>query len=113
MGTGQSFAKWLKPAGCLLFLGLFIAVTVILFTDRGTPVEGYSAPESSEYYAQHLDELAAELEENLLPRFEGIEAHCRVQDGAVVVTVPEDELFTVLSGVIYYYDQELFEFVAE
>ena len=113
MGTGQSFVKWLRPAGCVLFLGLFIAVTVILLTDRGAPVEGYSPPESSEYYAQHLDELAQELEENLLPLFEGIDANCRVEDGTVVVTVPEDELFTVLRGVIYYYDQDLFEFVGE
>ena len=111
MGTGQAFVKWIKPAGCALFLGLFILVTVILFTAKGAPVKGYDPPQDSDYYSEHLPELAQELQENMFPLIEGAEgAGCRVEDGKVAVTAPEEAMTAVRSGVIHYYDAQLFVF---
>ena len=56
MTAGEQFVKWIKPAGCVLFLGIFAAFLVICFTAKA-PVEGYTVPHDSQYYAQHLDEL--------------------------------------------------------
>lgn len=112
MGTGESFVKWLRPFGCVLFLGMGILITVMLFTVKGTPVEGYTPPQSSEYYSENPDELSEEIRENLLPLI-GCDAECGVRDGKVVVTVSEKDIVSVRSGIIYYYDENLFEFNEE
>ena len=31
MTAGEQFVKWIKPAGCVLFLGIFAAFLVICF----------------------------------------------------------------------------------
>ena len=114
MGTGQAFVKWLRPAGCVLFLGLFIVVTIFLFTAKGVPVEGYEPPHDSEYYAGHLDELAEELNTNMLPKLEdGAAASFQVEGGQVVVTASDEDMFTVRNSIIHYYDEDLFQFVTE
>ena len=111
MGTGQAFVKWLRPAGCALFLGMFILVTILLFTAKGAPVEGYVPTEGSEYYAQHLIELKAELEENLLPKLDIAGADIEVRGDILLITAEAGDLQTVRLAVIHYYDQDLFEFV--
>ena len=110
MGTGEAFVKWLRPAGCVLFLGIMILTVVVCFTAKGAPVEGYSAPRNSEYYSENLDELETELTERLFPLME-TEASCKVLNGKVVVMAPADDMTVVRSGVLYYYDDGLFEFV--
>ncbi|MGM9521127.1 MAG: hypothetical protein ACI3VB_01440 [Oscillospiraceae bacterium] len=112
MGTGQAFVKWLRPAGCVLFLGLFITVTVILFTAKGTPVEGYTAPQSSEYYSEHLDELAREINENLIPLLDIPWAKAERTGDVVTICAEGESLSTVRFAVIHYYDVELFEFLS-
>ena len=110
MGTGQAFVKGLRPAGCALFFGMFILVTALLFTAKGAPVEGYAPTESSEYYAEHLTELKAELEENLLPKLDIAGADIEVRGDILRITVNADDLQTLRLAVIHYYDVELFEF---
>ena len=112
MGTGEAFVKWLKPAGCALFLVLAILMTVTLFTAKGAPVKGYEAPESSEYYAENLSELASELESNMFPLMDA-PASCAVSDGKIVVTAPKEKMPLVRNGIVYYYDEKLFEFHEE
>lgn len=48
---------------------LLLSVLMVVFclTRGANPVPGYTPPHDSEYYAQHLDELAQELNENVLP----------------------------------------------
>ena len=113
MGTGEAFVKWLRPAGCVLFLGLFIIVTVFLFTSRGAMVEGYEPPQGSEYYREHPEELLSEVRDNLLTRLEGVECSCALSDGVVVITAPEEDIDVVRDSVTHYYDEELFRFQAE
>ena len=76
-------------------------------------MEGYEAPEDSGYYAQHLDELARELQDNMFPKIEDATASCAVEDGVVVVTASEEDMFTIRNSILRYYDEELFEFVSE
>ena len=71
MTAGQQFVKWLKPVGCGIFLLVFVLFFIMCFTAKA-PVEGYTVPHDSQYYAEHLDELKTELETNLFPRLDGI-----------------------------------------
>jgi len=109
---GRDFVRWLRPAGAALFLILSILTVIVCFTAKGTPVKGYKAPQTSEYYAQHPDELAAELTENLFPKL-GKKAAAAVSDGKVAVTAPAEDLQAVKYAVIHYYDESLFSFEPE
>ena len=110
MEAGRDFIKKLGPVGCALFLALFILVTVMLFTAKGAPVAGYEAPHSGEYYAEHLDELKAELEENLVPRLGVGRCEIEVSGEKLIVTASEEDIYKLRPAVIYYYGEELFEF---
>ena len=111
MRGGQDFIKWLRPAGCALFLGLFVLVTVILFTSKGAPVAGYEAPHTAEYYSGHLSELAEELSENLIPRLGVTSFQIDISGDRLSVTASEDDIYKIRPAVIHYYDADLFEWV--
>ena len=70
---------------------------------------GYTPPHDSDYYAQHLDELAQELNANVLPVLDGT-AHAEVRDGTVTVTASEKEYVPVRGAVLKFYDAALFTF---
>lgn len=110
MNTGEEFVKKLKPLGCAAFLLLTALTVLICFTSKGVAVDGYVPPQDSEYYAEHLDELKQEIEENLLPLI-GVNADLELTSNAVRITAGEDDLNTLRPRVIHYYDAELFEFV--
>ncbi len=110
METGQQFAKRLRPAGCVAVLVLAVIATALMFSAKGSVVEGYSKPETDEYYAQHLDELLTEIETNLLPKA-GIEnVELSLSDGVVAVTGPKEDLHDAYLAIIHYFDEDLFEF---
>ena len=111
MDAGREFVKKLRPAGCALFLVLFILVTVMLFTSKGAPVEGYEAQHESEYYAEHPDELKTELEDKLIPKLDIEWCEIEVSGGKVAVTAAEEDIYKIRPAFIYYYDAELFEFI--
>ena len=79
------------------------------------PVKDYEAPNSSEYYARSaetMEELLAEIDENVLPALEGV-IGSELADGKIIVKTTEQEFFKVRAAVLRYYDESLFEFVKE
>ncbi len=110
--SGQWLWKNLKPFGCILCLLLMVLMLVICFTTGRDPVKGYEAPQSTEYYAGNLTELVSELEENVLPRLEGI-VSCELSDGKVAITIEERVFASSRGAVLRYFDSSLFEFIME
>ena len=106
MTAGEQFVKWIKPAGCVLFLGIFAAFLVICFTAKA-PVEGYTVPHDSQYYAQPLDELKAELETNLFPRLEGIE-DCYISGDKLKIIISDAGFEKSSKAITHYYGENLF-----
>ena len=106
MTAGEQFVKWIKPAGCVLFLGIFAAFLVICFTAKA-PVEGYTVPHDSQYYAQHLDELKAELETNLFPRLEDIE-DCYISGDKLKIIISDAGFEKSSKAITHYYGENLF-----
>ena len=107
MTAGESFVKMLKPAGCILFLLLFVIFLIFCFTAKA-PLEGYVKPQTTEYYLTHLEELEQELETNMFPRLEGIE-DCYVNGDRLTIIISSDD-YEESSGIItHYYGKELFD----
>ena len=110
MTAGEEFVKKLRPVGCVVFLVMFAAFMTLCFTAAGNaPVKGYNPPHDTKYYSTHLDELRAELEENLLPQLEG-ETECEVNGDRLSVTVDAEHFDTVKKALVHYYTEKLFTF---
>ena len=86
-----------------------IAVILACFTSGRDPIPGYEPPETMEYYSAHPDELARELEENVLPELEG-GIGARVDGDTVTVTVTKDKFVVTRSAVLRYFDSALLDF---
>ena len=110
--SGQWLWKNLKPFGCILCLGLMVLMLLICFTAGRDPIPGYEAPQSTEYYSEHLAELESELEANVLPQLEGV-VSCELSGDKVLVTVSEESFAATRSAVLRYFDAGLFEFIME
>ena len=108
--SGQWLWKTLGPFGCVLALALMVMALVLCFTAGTDPIPGYEAPESGEYYAAHPEELARELRENVLPRFEG-EASAAVSGDKVIVTVEPERYAAARSALLHFFDKSLLEIV--
>ena len=106
---GAQIARWLGPVGGVFVLLLSALMGVFCFTAGANPVPGYTPPHDSDYYAQHLDELAQELNTNFLPVLDET-AHAEVSDGTVTVTASEKEYVPVRGAVLKFYDAALFTF---
>ncbi len=112
MQSGQWLWKNLKPFGCILCLVIMVLTVAICLTSGRNPIPGYEPPFESEYYAQHTEELTAELEENVFPHLEGI-LFWENDDGIITVTLAEESFAASRSAILRYFDAELFEFVME
>lgn len=108
MGTSEGFVKKIGYVGCAIFLLIFVLFLVMCFTTKA-PVEGYKAPHDSEYYAANIDELKAELEQNLLPKLDGIES-CTVSDGVLCIVISDEYYEQTAKAITHYYAKELFSF---
>lgn len=111
MNTGEDFVRKIKPIGCVLFLSLFVGFLLICFLG-GAPINGYTPPQDSEYYAEHLSELKEELEDNVFSELSGV-VGCELSDNRLCITVTAEEFDDVKYAVTFYYDEELFEFLKE
>lgn len=107
--AGQEFARAVRPAGCVLLLLILGAVLYICFTSGKDPLPGYEAPQSTEYYAQHLEELQTELETNVFPELEGISGST-VEEGHLRIGIQNDSFAVSRAAILRYYDLSLFEF---
>ena len=108
--AGQQFVKRIRPAGCVLFLALAVLVTAILLTSGRDPIPGYTAPETTEYYAEHPDALAAELEENVFPTLPEYDMSAEAADGCVIVTIDSEHFVVGRSALLRYFDKSLLTF---
>ncbi|HHU22773.1 MAG TPA: hypothetical protein GXZ52_05070 [Clostridiales bacterium] len=102
--------KKIGIAGCVLFLVLSILVAAVCVTAGRDPIPGYESPKAGEYYARHLDELEAELEENVFHRLEGIQ-DSYAEDGRLVVVISRENFAVSRAAILRYFDKSLFEFV--
>jgi hypothetical protein len=110
--TGQEFVKMIRPLGAAIFLIVGILFVIICFRAGSDPIPGYESPRGAEYYSQDagtLNELKAELEQNVFPKLEGV-AGCRVGDGVLIVTIESDSFAVTRSAILQYFDRSLFEF---
>ena len=106
MTAGQQFVKWIKPAGCGIFLVVFVLFLVMCFTAKA-PVEGYTIPHDSQYYAAHLDELKTELETNLFPKLDGIE-DCYISGDRLTIIIDSASFEESSGAITHYYGENLF-----
>ena len=109
MNTGEDFVRKIKPAGCAVFLLISVAFLIMCFTAGGAPIEGYSVPHDSDYYAEHIDELKAELDANVIPQLDGIES-CEVTGDKLTVTIDSSSFDESSGAITHYYRDELFIF---
>ncbi len=107
---GEEFIKKIRPAGCVLFIVLAVLVAAVCLTAGRDPIKGYEAPQTSEYYSQHLDELREELEANVFPQLDGV-AGSRIGDGVLIVELDTNSFAVTRSALLRYYDESLFELV--
>jgi len=110
MTAGEEFVKKLRPVGCAILLIAAIAVVAICLSSGRDPIKGYAAPESTEYYAAHPEELADELESRVLPELEGVRACLVRSDGLVEIVIDSEDFAVTRSAVLRYFDADLFIF---
>lgn len=110
MSAGEEFIKWIRPAGAVLVISLFILVTFMLFTAKGAPVDGYTPSESAEYYSEHLDELCDEINDRLIPKMELSDVTAEVTDGKIAVSGEYENVWRLRFAVIHYFNEDLFIF---
>lgn len=106
---GFQIVGWLRPFGSGLVILIFILFLVYAFSTGRAPIQGYTPPQDGTYYAQHLDALAAELNDVVLPLVDP-DAHAEETGRTVTVTIPSDRFITTRAAVLRYFDSELLTF---
>ena len=110
--AGQAFVSRIGPAGMALFLLLAVLVTGICLTAGRDPIPGYKAPQTTEYYAAHPEELIAELQANVFPALPDYAITAvPAGDGTVAVTVTEGNFVAARAALLRYFDASLFTFI--
>ncbi len=107
---GEEFIKKIRPAGAALFLILGVLMVLVCFTAGRDPIRGYKAPESTEYYAAHPEELLAELETNVFPHVEGI-VSAGANEHTVTIGIASDKYVITRAALLRYFDETLLELV--
>lgn len=108
--TGRLFVGKIGMVGCVMFLFMLVGFLLVCFLSGSkSPIEGYEPPYESEYYMENPEELAVEINENIVPQLDSIH-DCYYEEGKVVIITEEAEYFTVRSALLDYFDEELFDF---
>ena len=107
--SGQWLWKKIKPAGCIAVLGMAVIALIICFAAGSNPIDGYSAPHDTAYYAENFPELASELNANVLPQLKG-NGYAEAGEEKVCVTIDEYYFASARSGVLHYFDESLIDF---
>ena len=95
--------------GAVAVLALGVIATALMFTAK-SGVKGYKPPETGEYYREHPEKLAEEIETVLLPAANISGVSVGIDGGAVAVTGPKKPLDMARRAIITYYDEDLFVF---
>ena len=101
----------IRPAGAALFLIVAVLVTVMCFTSGRDPIPGYSAPETTAYYADHPEALVSELEENVFPRLPEYSMTAEPEENGVLVTIDSAHFVMGRSALLRYFDASLLTIV--
>lgn len=108
--TGKIFVSKIGMVGCVMFLIMLVGFLLVCFSSGSqNPIEGYEPPYESEYYMENPEELAIEINKNIVPQLESI-TECYYEDGKVVIITEETEFFVVRSALLDYFDESLFDF---
>ena len=110
MTAGQEFVRWIRPAGCVLFLVLAVAVGAVCLTAGRDPISDYEPAHDTAWYAQNPEEFCEELEEEVFPHLSGVRDWRILEDGRVEVTVQEGQLAVTRAALLRYFDEALFVF---
>ena len=105
---GQQWAKRLGGFGgiAVLLFSLLFVLTMVL---SGPEKLDYTPAYDTAYYAQNLDVLQAELEQEIFPQVEGIE-FCEVVDDKLVIGIRQSRYIETRAIIIDLFDMELFVF---
>ena len=106
---GFQIVRWLRPGGAVLVLLMGILFVVQGLMTGREPVKGYAPKHDTAYYTAHLDALAEELNEDLLPQVDQT-ARAEAGEKTVTVLVPHETYITTRAAVLRYYDTSLLEF---
>ncbi len=109
---GFQIVRWLRPFGSGLVILIFILFLVYAFSSGRAPIKGYTPPHDGAYYAEHLDALADELNDTVLPLVDPA-ASAAVTGDTVTVTIGHDSYVTTRAAVLRYFDAKLFTFQEE
>ena len=106
--SGEWLWKTLRPAGCVLVLALAVGFFLICFTQGADPLPGYTPPENEDYYSTHLQELALEIQDTVLP---GLQRQAQVSAGEtkVLVLTSKNDYPAVRSALLHYFDKNLLD----
>ena len=106
---GFQIVRWLRPFGSGLVILIFILFLAYAFSSGRAPIKGYTPPHDGAYYAEHLDALADELNDTVLPLVDPA-ASAAVTGDTVTVTIGHDSYVTTRAAVLRYFDSNLLTF---
>ena len=107
--TGQAFVKKIGTFGIVAFMIIFVGYFIVtFFFGSHTALDDYTPPQTNEYYAQHIDELAEEISTGIAPLLDGIE-ECRVEDGRVIVVTSSERFPSVRTALLKVFDESLID----
>ena len=107
--AGQAFVKSIGPAGCAMFLIVFVLATVLCFTVGRDPIPGYTPPERASY-ENDLPRLVDILEEQVFPALPEYEMTAAVTGDKVTVTVTDGNFAAARAAILRYFPDDLMEF---
>jgi len=111
VNPGQQWAQRLGVIGGIVVL-LFSLTFVLTMLTAGPEKLDYTPAHDTAYYLQNLDELQAELEQEVFPHVEGVR-FCEEADGKLVVGIREKYYLDTRAVIIDLFDRELFVFEIE